>query len=183
VNNPDLVERAEIIREKGTDRSRFFRGEVDKYTWVDVGSSFLPSELNAAFLLAQFEQSGEISRRRLSLWDRYYEAFGGLEAAERIRRPVIPEGAEHNAHMFYLLTADEDERDALIRYAQGRGVHLVFHYVPLHDSPMGARCGKKPAPLPVTERIAGQVVRLPLYHILEDDEQEQVIDTILSFYQ
>ena len=183
VNRPDMMARAEIIREKGTDRSQFLRGQVDKYTWVDCGSSFLPSELNAAFLYAQFEGGKQLLQRRMELWEKYRAAFSDLRDAGRVSLPSIPEGAGHNAHMFYLICGDSDERDRLIRYAAEQGVQLVFHYVPLHSSPMGRDVGRTPAgTLPVTDDLSGRLVRLPLYHLLSEADQEKVIDTVLGFF-
>lgn len=167
INDERFVERAEIIREKGTNRSQFFRGQVDKYTWVDIGSSYLPSELIAAFLLAQLEQAADINRRRLAVWGRYHEAFADLERSERARRPVIPEGCVHNAHMYYLLLPDLDSRTRVIEALKARGIGSAFHYVPLHSSPAGRRYARTHGSLAVTEDIADRLLRLPLWPELE----------------
>lgn len=179
VNDPAFAERAEIIREKGTNRSRFLRGQVDKYTWVDIGSSYLPGEIIAAFLSAQLEEADAITARRLAIWKRYHEAFEPLERSGRVRRPVIPEGCEHNAHLFYLLLRDLDDRTAFIDAMRDEGVNCVFHYVPLHNSPSGKKLSRKGSELPVTEDAADRLVRLPLWLGLET-EQDRVIEAALK---
>lgn len=176
INDPALAARAEIIREKGTNRSQFFRGQVDKYTWVDIGSSYLPGEIIAAFLWAQMEEADAITARRLALWERYHAAFGPLERAGRVRRPVIPDGCGHNAHMFYLLLRDLDDRTAFIQAMRGMDIHCVFHYVPLHSAPHGQKVGRAADDLAVTTDLADRLVRLPLWLGLEE-QQEQVIET------
>ena len=163
----DLAERAEIIREKGTDRSRFFRGQVDKYTWVDIGSSYLPSELVAAFLAAQVEHGGDITARRLALWDRYHAWAAAHEAAGRVRRPIVPSHCVHNGHMYYLLLPSLDARSAFIQRMKEQGVGTVFHYIPLHSSPAGLRLGRADGELPVTDDISARLVRMPLWVGLE----------------
>lgn len=163
INDDRFIERAEIIREKGTNRSLFFRGQVDKYTWVDIGSSYLPSELIAAFLLAQLEQAAEINLRRLAVWARYHEAFADLERTERARRPVVPDGCVHNAHMYYLLLPDLESRTHVIEFLKERGFGTAFHYVPLHSSPAGRRYARTHGSLAVTEDIADRLLRLPLW--------------------
>ncbi len=178
VNDPALVERAEILQEKGTNRSAFFRGAVDKYTWTDIGSSFLLSEVNAAFLWAQLEHASEITARRLRLWDGYYEAFAPLEAQGRARRPIVPPGCTHNAHMFYLLLPERETRDLLIEHLAMAGVHAVFHYVPLHSSPAGMKYGAVRSALPVTERASDCIVRLPLWPGLDEESVQRVIDAV-----
>lgn len=183
VNDPDLLERAEIIREKGTDRSRFFRGQVDKYTWVDIGSSYALSELAAAFLKSQLDAAADLTARRLAIWDRYQDAFGQLEDAGRVRRPTIPADCVHNAHMYYLLTASRAEREALIAHLKEDGIGAVFHYVPLHSSPAGQRYGRAPRPLPVTDEAGEQLLRLPLWAEMTDDDVERVIDSVLDFFE
>lgn len=175
VNDPVLIERAEIIREKGTNRSQFFRGQVDKYTWVDIGSSYLPGEIIAAFLWAQMEEAGYITRRRLSMWDRYHDAFASLEHAGRIRRPIAMAGCRYNGHMYYLLLRDLDDRSWFIEEMDGQGINCVFHYVPLHSSPYGAKIAKVHGRLTVTQDLACRLVRLPLWVGLEED-QEKVIE-------
>lgn len=179
INDPALAERAEIIREKGTNRSKFFRGQVDKYTWVDLGSSYLPGEIIAAFLWAQMEEAEAITARRLALWERYHAAFEPLERAGRLRRPLIPDGCHHNAHMYYLLLRDLDDRSRFIDAMKARGVNCVFHYVPLHDSPYGREVGRMHGDLAVTADLADRLVRLPLWLGLEE-QQERVLDVALG---
>ena len=179
VNEPSLAGRAEIIREKGTDRSRFFRGEVDKYTWCDVGSSFLPGELTAAFLWAQMQEAEAITRRRLAIWDRYHAALEPLEREGRLRRPVVPAHCRHNAHMYYLLLPDPARRDAFIERLRARGVSTVFHYVPLHLSPKGLQCGRAHGGLGRTTDSAARLVRLPLWLGLEA-QQARVIEEVTA---
>ncbi|MBS0477401.1 MAG: dTDP-4-amino-4,6-dideoxygalactose transaminase [Proteobacteria bacterium] len=179
VNGTDFAERAEIIREKGTNRSQFFRGQVDKYTWVDVGSSYLPSELVAAFLWAQMDEAETITRRRLAIWDTYHNAFAEAEAAGLLRRPVVPEHCGHNAHMYYLLLPDLGRRTAFIDRLRKVGINCVFHYIPLHSAPAGKRLGRSHGELPVTVELADRLVRLPLWLGLED-QQDEVIRQILA---
>ncbi|HVV97508.1 MAG TPA: dTDP-4-amino-4,6-dideoxygalactose transaminase [Rhodanobacteraceae bacterium] len=181
VSDPRFAVRAEIIREKGTNRSQFFRGQVDKYTWVDVGSSYLPSEILAAFLAAQIEEAETSTERRLAIWQRYHEAFADLEAAGRLRRPIVPEHCRHNAHMYYLLLRDLDERTRFIRALKEADIHPVFHYVPLHSAPAGLRFGRAVGDLPVTTHASDRLVRLPLW--LPDMDQPRVIDTALGFFR
>jgi dTDP-4-amino-4,6-dideoxygalactose transaminase len=166
-----------MILEKGTNRSQFFRGQVDKYTWVDHGSSYLPSEIIAAFLWAQLEQADEITRRRLAIWDRYHAAFADLEAAGHVRRPVIPADVRHNGHLYYLLLPDLATRTAFIAKLRERGVQSVFHYVPLHSSPQGREVGRAVGNLAVTDEMSDRLVRLPLWLGLED-ELDRVIDAV-----
>lgn len=168
INDPDLVERAEVIREKGTNRSRFFRGQVDKYTWIDVGSSYLPSELNAAFLLAQLESLEQITRQRLGIWDRYHRWAEGQERQGHVRRPRIPTHCTHNAHMYYLLLNNLEHRQAFISSLKGAGVQAVFHYVPLHSTPAGMRYGRAHGSMRVTDDISERLVRLPLWIGIEE---------------
>jgi dTDP-4-amino-4,6-dideoxygalactose transaminase len=170
VNDPDLAERAEIIREKGTNRSQFFRGHVDKYTWVDMGSSYLPSEVTAAFLWAQMQSADTITQRRLQMWERYHEAFAELEASGIVRRPIVPEDCVHNAHMYYLLLRGLEQRTEFIRLMGESGIGTVFHYVPLHLSPAGKRYGRCGTPMRVTENLAERIVRLPLWVGLEVEQ-------------
>ena len=176
VNDPALAERAEVIREKGTNRSRFSRGEVDKYTWVDIGSSFLPGEVVAAFLWAQMEMAEAITRRRKQIWARYQEAFAGLEASGRARRPVVPASTVSNAHNYCLLLPDLETRDRLIRGLREDGIHAVFHYVPLHDSPAGRKFGRASGSMEITRSVAERLVRLPLWLGLEA-HQDEVIES------
>jgi len=175
VNDPALVERAEILQEKGTNRSQFFRGQVDKYTWVDLGSSFLTSEVNAAFLWAQFEHAEQITRRRLAIWQRYHDAFAELEALGLVRRPVVPDGVEHNAHLFYLLAPDRRRRDGIIAGLRERGVQAVFHYVPLHASPAGWEHGRAHGSLALTTEVSERLVRLPLWPDMTPADVDRVI--------
>lgn len=163
VNDAALVGRAEIVREKGTNRSQFFRGEVDKYTWCDLGSSFLPGELTAAFLFAQLEAAEDITARRLAVWEHYHRALAEAEAMELLRRPVVPAGREHNAHMYYVLTRSLAHRTSLIAAMRARGVGPVFHYVPLHASPAGRRFGRCGGTMAHTESLAERLLRLPLW--------------------
>lgn len=177
INAPEYIERAEIIREKGTNRSSFFRGEVDKYTWVDIGSSYLPGEITAAFLWAQMEEAESITASRLSIWDFYHEALSVLESAGELRRPVVPSHCQHNAHMYYLLLQDLADRSAFIEAMAQQDINCVFHYVPLHASPKGQRHGRAHGTLPVTREIADRIVRLPLWIGIEE-EQNRVIEAV-----
>jgi len=163
VNDPKLVARAEIIREKGTNRSQFFRNQIDKYTWIDIGSSYLPGEIIAAFLWAQLEEAEFITSSRLELWEKYHKAFEHLENDGRLRRPVVPPGCEHNAHMYFLLLKDLDSRTAYIDAMKEDGINCVFHYVPLHSSPAGRKYGRAFGDLAVTNDISDRLVRLPLW--------------------
>jgi dTDP-4-amino-4,6-dideoxygalactose transaminase len=178
INDASLVERAEVIQEKGTNRQTFYRGEVDKYSWVDLGSSYAPSEINAAFLLAQLERAEEITSRRLELWGRYHEGFEELERAERLRRPVIPRGSTHNAHMYYVLLRSLDERSRLISSLDRAGVKAVFHYVPLHSSHAGRRAGRAIGPMNVTDDVSDRLLRLPLWPDMGADDVDHVVDSI-----
>lgn len=163
INQDRFVSRAEILREKGTNRSKFFRGQTDKYTWVDVGSSYLPSELIAAFLMAQLEEANSITSRRLAIWKSYHTAFEGMEQAGVLRRPIIPSHCSHNAHMYYLLLRDLEHRKHFIAELKLQGIQSVFHYVPLHSSPMGKKVGRSVGALGITDRVSDQLVRLPLW--------------------
>jgi dTDP-4-amino-4,6-dideoxygalactose transaminase len=167
VGNEEFSERAEIIREKGTNRSKFFRGQVDKYTWVDVGSSYLPSELIAAFLAAQIDEADAINRRRLALWDRYHAWAKAHEEAGRVRRPIVPGHCQHNAHMYYLLMPDLETRTRFIHRLRENGVQAVFHYIPLHSAPEGQGVGRANGELAVTDRTSDTLVRMPLWLGLE----------------
>lgn len=182
VRSGDNVRRAEILREKGTDRARFFRGEVDKYTWRDIGSSYGPSELVAAFLLAQLEQADTINAARLATHARYTQLLKPLQQAGHVRLPIIPEHCGHNAHMFYILLADEACRSRLIKYLADQGIWAVFHYVPLHTSPMGQAMGYGKGDFPVTEKISQQVLRLPCYYGLTKGEQDKIAAALFSFF-
>lgn len=179
INDQRFSARAEIIREKGTNRRQFFSGQMDKYTWVDVGSSYLPGEIVAAFLLAQLESSEELTAKRLKLWDAYYRAFSKAEAEGWLRRPILSADCEHNAHMFYLLLRDRDARRNFIDAMVSRGVHCVFHYVPLHSSPAGMKYGRSSGRMSVTNSISDRLVRLPMWIGLDSD-QEKVISAALK---
>jgi dTDP-4-amino-4,6-dideoxygalactose transaminase len=181
VNAQGFSDRAEMIREKGTNRGQFFRGQVDKYTWVEIGSSYLPSELVAAFLWAQMEEADAITQRRLDIWNTYHERLASLEAAGKIRRPVIPEHCQHNAHMYYLLLPNLERRTAFIDSLKSKGINAVFHYVPLHDSPMGQKYGRTEGDLVNTRELSERLVRLPLWLGLEaelDHVIAQIIESI-----
>jgi len=182
IRNEENVERAEIIREKGTNRSKFFRGQVDKYSWVDVGSSYLPSELNAAYLYAQLEEAEMINDNRLKTWNLYYEGLRELEDRGFIDLPVIPKNCEHNAHMFYVKCKNPEERSALINYLKEEGIYAVFHYVPLHSSEAGLKFGRFHGEDEFTTKESERLVRLPMYYGLEAEKTKYVIDTIFSFY-
>lgn len=163
VNDERFVERAEIIREKGTNRSQFFRGQSDKYTWVDIGSSYLPGEIIAAFLYAQFEEAEAITTERIRIWNQYHEAFVSLEDRGKVRRPKLYDKCRHNAHMYYLLVDGLRQRTALLEFLESEGINAVFHYVPLHTSPAGKRYGKVTGELSITEDISNSLIRLPLW--------------------
>ncbi len=178
VNDPELALRAEIIREKGTDRSRFFRGEVDKYTWQEVGSSFLPGELIAAFLWAQLVEAERITNDRLASWARYHELLDPLEAKGILRRPVIPEGCQHNAHMYYVLLAPGIDRQRVLNELKRNGIYSVFHYVPLHSSPAGQRYGRVHGALETTARQSERLIRLPLWVGISEEQQRRVIQRL-----
>jgi dTDP-4-amino-4,6-dideoxygalactose transaminase len=178
VNDPELVARAEIIHEKGTNRLAFFRGQVDKYTWVDTGSSFPASELAAAFLWAQLERFEWLNDQRVAVWERYQESYGDLEAEGVLRRPVVPPGAGHNAHLYYLLLASEERRAHLITELAQRRIATVFHYVPLHSSPAGRRYGRAAGALPVTDDVSARLLRLPLWVGMSDEQVDHVIASV-----
>lgn len=182
IQDENNIERAEIIREKGTNRSKFFRGQIDKYTWVAAGSSYLPSELNAAYLYAQLEQIDKIFDSRMRVWNRYYEGLKSLAEAGCIELPVIPEGCEHNAHMFYIKAKDLEERTALIAFLKTRGVSAVFHYIPLHSAPAGLKMGRFHGEDRYTTRESERLVRLPLYYGLTDEDVDTVIAAVKAFY-
>ena len=182
INRPEQIEDAEIIREKGTDRSRFFRGQVDKYTWVNIGSSFLPSDINAAYLMAQLEMADEINENRLQSWARYNEGLQDLAQEGVIELPYIPEECAHNAHMFYIKTKDMEERKALISYLKERDVAAVFHYVPLHSAPAGLRFGRFHGEDRYTTKESERLLRLPMYYNLSESDQQKVIDAVHGFY-
>ena len=182
INNPAYNERAEILREKGTNRSKFFRGQVDKYTWVDFGDSYLPSDMNAAYLWAQLEKADEINNDRLTTWQAYNEAFRPLAEAGLVARPTIPEGCVHNAHMYYLKCKTLGERTALIKFLRERDVQAVFHYVPLHSAPAGQKFGRFDGADVYTTADSDRLVRLPMYYGLTREDREQVISAVKEFY-
>ncbi len=181
IHDARLIERAEILREKGTNRSRFLRGLVHKYTWVDYGSSWLPSDLLSAFLLAQLEARETIQARRRTLWERYVRELEGWAGKSGVSLPVVPEHCRQAYHMFYLLMGDGAQRDGLLSHLEERGILAVFHYLPLHQSDMGRRFGGKDGDCPVTENVSGRLVRLPFYTCLTDSEQGEVIEAVRSY--
>jgi dTDP-4-amino-4,6-dideoxygalactose transaminase len=180
VNASEFALNAEIIREKGTDRSRFFRGEVDKYTWREVGSSFLPGELIAAFLWAQLEEADRITKDRLVIWQRYHELLKPLEASGVLRRPIVPSECEHNAHMYYVLLAPEVDRQKVLDSLKRNGIASVFHYVPLHASPAGQRFGRAHGYLEMTESLSERLIRLPLWLGLTEEQQRRVVAELVK---
>ena len=180
VNDPELVLRAEIIREKGTDRGRFFRGEVDKYTWQDVGSSFLPNEITAAFLWAQFEEAQRITAERLTIWQRYHEMLAPLENQGLLRRPIVPADCQHNGHMYYILVPSEAERRGVLEGLKENGIGAVFHYVPLHSSPAGLRFGRAHGDLSLTTSLSQRLLRLPMWLGLSEPQQQRVCEVLTA---
>ncbi len=180
LNDSSYVERAEILREKGTNRKRFFRGEIDKYTWVDVGSSYVPSDLLAAFLAAQFEGRDEVQAARARIWSRYAEGLAGWAGQVGATLPTIPEHCEQSFHMFYVLLQSAEARAALIRHLRSRRILAVFHYLPLHLSEMGLRFGGRAGQCPVTEALSDRLIRLPFYNSLREDEQARVIEAVIE---
>jgi len=181
INCEDYIEKAEVLREKGTNRSKFWRGQVDKYTWVDFGDSYLPSELNAAYLWGQLEVADEINQNRLESWNAYYDAFFPVAAKERIIIPAVPESCAHNAHMFYIKLRDLEDRTAFIRYMKDRGVGCVFHYVPLHSSPAGLKFGRFHGVDEYTTKESDRLVRLPMYYGMTKEDRDYVIESALSY--
>ena len=183
IKNEDDIELAEIIREKGTNRSRFLRGQIDKYTWVEAGSSYLPSDMNAAFLWAQLQEADKINNDRLAAWDRYYKGFEQLEQEGFVTRPFIPEECKHNAHMFYLKAEDLETRTKLISFLKENGVMAVFHYVPLHSAPAGEKFGEFVGEDKYTTKESDRLVRLPMYYGLSESETDKVIEKVIEFYK
>lgn len=183
INNPAYNEQAEILREKGTNRAKFFRGQVDKYNWVDFGDSYLPSELNAAYLWAQLEQADEINRDRLATWQAYWNAFQPLYLAGKASLPVVPEGCQHNAHMFYLKLRDLQERTAFIDHMKARGVQCVFRYIPLHSAPAGLKFGRFHGEDRYTTAESDRLVRLPMYYGMSEEDREMVIEAVKGFWE
>ena len=182
IRDSEHIEDAEIIREKGTNRSKFYRGQIDKYTWVNFGSSYLPSDRNAAYLYAQLEKADEINEARLACWNRYYENLTPLMEQGRIELPVVPEGCVHNAHMFYIKAADVVERTALIDYLKEHQVHSVFHYIPLHNSPAGLRFGRFHGEDKYTTRESERLTRLPMYYGLTMEQVDYICEQVKKFY-
>lgn len=181
INDQSLLERAEIIREKGTNRSKFFRGQVDKYTWVDIGSSYLPSELLAAFLYGQLEQRARIQAARKRIWDYYHEHLTPWAEEHSVRLPVVPEGCAHPYHLYYLLTPSLASRQGMIEHLRSRGIASAFHYLPLHLSAMGRKLGGKPGDCPVTEDISDRLLRLPFYYELTEEDQGRVVAAMREY--
>ncbi len=179
VNDDHFAERAEIIREKGTNRSQFFRGQIDKYTWVDIGSSYLPGEVIAAFLWAQMEEAQSITRKRLEIWHQYHGALAPLEESGKLRRPIIPDDCQHNAHMYYILLESLEKRTRVIAKLKEHGVNAVFHYVPLHSSPAGKKYGRTSGELRHTDDLSDRLLRLPLWVDI-DDAQNKVITELIA---
>jgi dTDP-4-amino-4,6-dideoxygalactose transaminase len=178
LRDSDLVQRAEIMREKGTDRSQFFRGEVDKYTWQDAGSSFLPNEITAAFLWAQLEEAEHITRERIAIWNRYHEWLAPLEQKGMLRRPIVPADCQHNGHLYYVLLSPGINRQVVLDDLKRNGIHAVFHYVPLHSSPAGLRFGRAHGDLPLTTSLSQSLVRLPLWIGLNESQQRRVCEAL-----
>jgi dTDP-4-amino-4,6-dideoxygalactose transaminase len=183
INAPEMVERAEIIRDKGTNRSQFFRGEVDKYTWVDIGSSYVPSEICCAFLYAQLEALDAIAERRRALYEIYRNHLKPLEEKSLLGLPHIPEDCASNYHLFYILLNNMETRDALMAHLKQNGIHAVFHYIPLHSSPMGKKFGYCANDLPITEELSGRLLRLPFYCDLTEEEQLRVVRHLTEFIE
>jgi dTDP-4-amino-4,6-dideoxygalactose transaminase len=183
VNNPGLVPRAEILREKGTDRSRFFRGEVDKYTWQDIGSSFLPSEITAAYLWAQLEQAERITLDRRAIWQRYHQMLAQLDQQGLLRRPIVPAECQHNAHMYYILLAADKDRQMVLDEFKRNQIGAVFHYVPLHSSPAGIRFGRSQGDLSVTTSLSQRLIRLPLWLGLSEAQQARICSVLRAALQ
>jgi dTDP-4-amino-4,6-dideoxygalactose transaminase len=181
INEPSLVERAEIVREKGTNRSRFFRGQVDKYTWMDIGSSYLPSDILAAFLFAQLERREKIQSHRRQVWETYHAGLKDWASAHNVQLPYVPERCEQPYHMFYMLMPNLDLRQKLIAFLHERGIISVFHYLPLHLSEMGSKFGGRQGDCPVTERVSDQLIRLPFHNSLTSSDVEMVVENIREF--
>lgn len=182
INDSKALERAEILREKGTNRSRFFRGEIDKYGWVDIGSSYLPSELNAAYLFAQLENADVLLKERMAKWNYYNEALSPLESAGHLERPFVPDGVEHNAHLYHIKVESLEVRQRLITRLKGKGIHALFHYLPLHSSEAGLKWGRFHGPDRWTTQVSERLVRLPLFHSLSKYQQDTVVSAIAGFF-
>lgn len=182
INDSRFSQRAEIIWEKGTNRSQFFRGEIDKYTWVDLGSSFLPSDIKAAFLLAQLEEAKPITEKRLQIWNQYHQNLAELEKQGKIRRPIISEQCNHNAHLYYILLENLETRTKLIEHLKNHQIYAVFHYIPLHSSPAGLKYGKICGEMDNTNNLSERLLRLPLFFTLKDEEIDFIIETVFNFF-
>ena len=182
INNSKYNERAEILREKGTNRSKFFRGQVDKYTWVEFGDSYLPSDLNAAYLWAQLEKAEEINQKRLTAWQYYYDGLNNL-VKEKLQLPYIPDECQHNGHMFYIKVKDLTIRTHLISYLKNQGISAVFHYIPLHSSPAGKKYGRFHGEDVYTTKESERLLRLPMWYGIEDSVLDKVIENIKKFFQ
>jgi dTDP-4-amino-4,6-dideoxygalactose transaminase len=178
VNDNQFKSLAEIIREKGTDRSKFFRGEIDKYSWQNIGSSYLPSELTAAFLWAQLEEAENLTEKRLKLWEIYHYLMKRLEEKNLLSRPIIPSSCDHNAHMYYILLPKDQDRDKIIQYMKENGIQTISHYVPLHNSPAGKRFGKSSGSLAVTESVSDRILRMPMWVGLTESQIEYIVNTL-----
>lgn len=183
INNPKFIERAEIIREKGTNRTKFYRGEVDKYTWIDIGSSYLPSEITAAFLMAQLERAFQITKKRIRIWNKYNDALKHLEKKGYIKRPVIPDGCEHNGHLYYILVENLIVRNGLINFLKKRKISAPFHYVPLHSSPAGRKFGRFVGNMTITRKVSNNLLRLPLFYDLKENEVDHIVKSIYDFFK
>ena len=183
IRDEQYIEPAEIIREKGTDRSKFFRGQVDKYTWVNFGSSYLPSDMNAAYLYAQLELAEEINQSRITIWNRYYKNLNKLAEKGQIELPVVPDGCVHNGHMFYMKAKDISERTKLIDYLKENGILSVFHYIPLHSATAGKKFGRFHGTDRYTTKESERLTRLPLYYGLTLEQADYISDKIVEFYQ
>ncbi len=181
INDPKYIDRAEVLREKGSNRSRFLRGEVDRYTWVDSGSSYLPSDLLAAFLYAQLEARERVQSRRQQIWQCYYDQLKDWGKEHDVSLPVVPEYCDQSYHLFFLIMPSYQQRQQLIEHLKSRGILSVFHYLPLHLSPMGRKFGGKEGNCPVTEDLSDRLIRLPFYNTLTEAEQERVIKEVLDF--
>ena len=178
INDRSFIERAEIIWQKGTNRNAFQQRKVDKYTWVDIGSSFLPGEITAAFLWAQMQDARRITQKRLDLWQQYHELLAPLEKAGKLRRPIVPKGCQHNAHIYYILLNSLEQREQTLKKLKKKGVNAVFHYVPLHNSPMGKKYGRSSGQVPITKDISERILRLPLFIGLNANQQNTIAQII-----
>ena len=182
IRDPKYIEEAEILREKGTDRSKYFRGQVDKYRWMNFGSSYLPSDMNAAYLYTQFEQADEINKARLDMWNQYYELLLPLKERGVIELPVVPKGCVHNGHMFYIKTKNLEERTRLVDFLKENGIMAVFHYVPLHSAPAGLKFGRFYGEDKYTTRESERLLRLPMFYQLKEEEAAYIAGKVKEFY-